>query len=63
MVVLYDYITLHSGRLNDGTTRNVRRKLRNHLQDALSQVDECYDLERSVGIESRVRRDLVPSGL
>lgn len=63
MVVLYDYITLHSGRLNDGTTRPVRKKLKGALQVILGLMDGCYEVERSVGKHSAIRETVVPSGL
>lgn len=46
MVAVEEYISVHSGRLNDGTTRAVRRKLRNRMQDALVTLDGLHALER-----------------
>lgn len=46
MVAIEEYVSVHSGRLNDGTTRAVRRKLRNRTQDALDTLDGCHALER-----------------
>ena len=41
-----NYVSVHSGRLNDGTTRTVRHKLRNRMQDALATLDELHSIER-----------------
>lgn len=43
---LTDYIAQHSGRLNDGTTRTVRRKLRHRAQMLAETLDASHSLER-----------------
>lgn len=63
VVTLTDYIALHSGRLNDGTTRPVRKKLRNALQVILSLVEGCYAIEQGVGMSHATREEIVPNGL
>lgn len=40
------YVSVHSGRLNDGTTRPVRRKLRARCQSALDDLDHLRSVER-----------------
>ena len=40
-----DYIAIHSGRLNDGTTRAVRRKLRARMDNALETLAATHSLE------------------